>query len=593
MNMVRNIIICLLLLSMNSCNYLDKQPDDMLIIDQVFTNRKETEQYLANVFSYLPDESDPYNSIWLGAADEATFPWTWHITASMKTGNYSPMNCIYDKLAYYYEGIRAANVFMSRVDECTELTSEERETWRAEALFLRAYYHFTLLKHYGPIYCVAEAFPVDTELAALQVPRNTFDECVDFIVQDLDDAIKVLPAVITNDNYMGKPTKGAAMAIKARLLLYAASNLYNGNTLYSEFRNKDGQQLINQTYDRNKWKRAADAALELIETGNYDLCKKYDAQGNIDPYSSYQSVFLEPWNKEVIFTRPSNNLWEFDRFATPRQINGANGTSPTQQQVDAYFMNDGKSIEESSLYSENGFSTTEGEYTKAGTFNMYCNREPRFYASICYNGSEWIYNGTNKTVVELHFQGASGKVQSENFSPTGYLLKKMVSPAINVNPDRPVPRPWIYCRLAEVYLNYAEAQNEYEYSNSITYPAPLYFVNLIRERAGIPQYGNGPGKLPIPASQAAMRAKIRAERRVELAFECHRFFDTRRWMIAETTDGGEFWGMDTDAGTSVSDPDFYKRTVYETRQFSQKHYLQPITQYEIDRNPNCVQNPGW
>jgi len=577
-------ILLLGIFSSCSKNFLDKQPDDMLTMDQVFSNRLETEKYLANVYSYIPDPFNAYTYVpWEGASDELDFVWVFQNTNQLNQGNLSPTSAYFDNWGTYYRGIRSATVFLSRVDECKELTATQITNYKAEVRFLRAYYYFLLMRQYGPVVLIKELIPVYASSADVQLPRNAYDECVDYVVSELDEAWKTLPVQITDTKFYGKPTKGAALALKARLLLYAASPLFNGNADYASFKNTDGKQLINTTYDAGKWKKCAVAAKQLIDMNQYELYKKLDENGQIDPFLSYRDLFLDKWNKETIFARPVFQT-EMERQYACRQVNGSNGAGITQQQVDAYQMANGKLIsEQGSGYVEEGFSASDGKYTTKGTWNMYVNREPRFYASVAYNGSTCIYTAGGAFKIELYGTGLSGKLNGGgNYSTTGYLVRKNMSPNSDIQNDRYDMRPWMFFRLGEVYLNYAEALNECEPGNADI----AKYVNLIRQRAGLPALAAG-----LPQDQ--MRTRIRAERRVELAFENLRFFDTRRWKVAMQTDGGKFWGMDVNAGTSFTDAAFYKRTVFETREFEQKNYLFPINQAEMDRNRNMVQNPGY
>ncbi|HYH55868.1 MAG TPA: RagB/SusD family nutrient uptake outer membrane protein, partial [Anseongella sp.] len=419
-------------------------------------------------------------------------------------------------------------------------------------------------------------------LESLQLPRSSVDECVDYIVSELDKAQAELPEWHDNAQDYARIQGAAIQAIKSRVLLYAASPLYNGNSDYANFKNSDGKQLISQQFDAEKWRRAAEAAKAVIEMGRFSLYREMPG-GTPDPFLSYQNLFLTPWNEEVIFARADNALALWEQHCTPRFGGGWSGVAVTQQQVDAYRTENGKRInEDGSGYVENGFSAEDKTYTRAGTYNMWVNREPRFYVSVAFNGSEWINHDEGTKQIGLYLTGNTGKQGCYDFSRTGYLVRKNVHPNSNPRIGSYVRRPIILFRLGEFYLNYAEALNEYDPGN----PEVLTYVNLIRERAGIPA-------LPGGLSQAEMREQIRTERRVELAFECHRYFDTRRWKIAAETDGGPFYGMNIDAGTSLNDPEFYKRTVFERRVFEQKHYFFPIPQFDIDRNVNLVQNPGW
>jgi hypothetical protein len=588
-----------LMISTLSCkkNFLDQVPDDRITINGVFQSKNETEKYLANIYGYIRDEwmqmwDYGEGQPWLGCADEADMTWAraGYNTYFMNLGAWNSSSDFYNMWSRYYRGIRSATYFLQRVDECKEMLNDPNigadgiKTRKAETRFLRALFYFNLIKQYGPAILLDDAKVVasDAPLNDLQFPRNSFDECVNYISAELDKAAADLPMTISNTSSYGRPTKGAAMAVKARMLLYAASPLFNGNTDYASMKNADGKQLINQTYDAGKWKKAADAAKAIIDLNQYSLYN-----GDPDPVKNYQKIFTANWNNEVIFARPKgiydgadDDEWGY--HCAPRQASGWNGVGATQQVVDAYYMDNGKQITDAgSGYVETGFSTTPTTYTTPGTWNMYVNREPRFYASITYNGSQWI-NPSLNIKVELYNSGASGKAGSYDYSRTGYLVRKMVHPDMDINLGQFQKKHYILFRLGEVYLNYAEALNE----SSPGDPDILNYVNQVRQRAGIPG-------LPAGLSQNEMRNRIRRERQIELAFEGLRYFDTRRWKIAEQTDGGNFWGMNVDKGTSFSDMSFYQRTVFEVRVFQKKHYLFPIPQSEVDKDRALIQNTGW
>lgn len=573
----------------SSCesDFLDKQPDDMLTLEQVFSNRIETERYLRNVYSHLPHEIDIFANF-SGVSDEGDMVWSTVQSNNINSGNWSPVAIPYDNFGYYYRGIRSASVFINNVDQCKDCEDyvpESTTVWKAEARSLRAWYYFLLLRKYGPVVLLKEMLPVDTDLPATQIPRSSFDESVDYIISELEQAQLNLPFEITETSEFGKVDQRVVQAMKSRIFLYAASPLWNGNADYANFQNSDGKQLVNTTYDVNKWRKAAEASKALIDmmpVGLFEVIP--EGSSTPDPFLSYRNLFFERWNKEVIWARPGSGGsigWEI--HSAPRQVNGYNGNSVTQQQVDAYHMANGKLINEAgSGYVESGFSTANTTYTRAGDWNMYVDREPRFYATVLYNGDIWPFTKNGAIKVELYNTGRSGKAGSHDYSPTGYLNIKFSSPNTDVVNGQYVQQAYIFFRLAEIYLNYAEALNECDPGN----PDIAYYVNKVRERGGIPA-------LPTGLSQDQMRERIRHERRIELAFESHRMWDTRRWKIAEATDGGPMWGMNVSQGTSFTDPSFYERTVFENRVFNQKHYLWPIPQSEMDRNKAMVQNPGW
>lgn len=273
------------------------------------------------------------------------------------------------------------------------------------------------------------------------------------------------------------------------------------------------------------------------------------------------------------------------------ETKGGGGLGATQNMVDAFFMDNGLSpynsdgtTNQGSGYASTGFSNFKAPFdvTSRSTYNMWVNREPRFYVNITYDNSLWLNTNTGNIITSTQYSGNSGaKNSGSDYSPTGYIVRKNVNTGSWSTGGRSV----LLYRLANIYLDYAEALNETDPGNTLG----LYYLNRIRERAGIPMYGEGSNALTIPTSQADMREAIRKERRVELAFENVRYFDTRRWKIAETTDSGPMYGLNVSAdGTS-----FYNITAFESRTFQKKHYLFPIPQTEIDIDKKLVQNTGW
>jgi hypothetical protein len=595
-NIVNTFLAITIISVLSACqkDFLDQVPDDRLTIDDVFKRRSDAERYLANVYSHIKSDNDwnTSNSPWEGLSDEIDVTYNDYPTYFMNTGNWDKNNDNYPYWRDYYRGIRSASYFLQHIDECVELKELAPELlprYKAEARALRAWFYFFIMRQYGPFVIMPETpMAPDATLAEMSIPRSSLDECVSYIESELDKAIVDLPEKPVNTSNWGRFNQAMAKAIKSRMLLYAASPLFNGNTDYVDFVNNDGKQLINQTYDVNKWKKAADAAKEVIDLPGYKLYKEFDGSSNIKAYESCKNVFLKDWNEEIIMARV-NGMYSVDKNGSPYHVGGWSSWGPTQQVVDAFFMANGRSISDpSSGYSETGFTASGTSYYDVGTSNMYINREPRFYVAITFNGSKWInpsaVRGTE--TIQLYNGGNSGKYTGRNWSRTGYCVRKKVNPSSTVNPEVIAERTEVLIRLGEIYLNYAEALNEYDPGN----PDILIYLNMIRERAGIPQYGVGTTPLPVPANQEEMREAIRKERRVELAFEIHRYFDTRRWKIAQQTDGGPFYGMNTEATNTAG---FTVRTVFETRQFLPKHYLWNITQDELNRNPNLVGNPGW
>jgi hypothetical protein len=602
--MKRNIIInavfsLAVICSLSACKkFLDQVPNDKQNIEDVFKKKSESEKYLAGIYNYIRSNSDwNNNSPWEGLSDEIDVTYNDYPTYSMNLGQWDKNRGDYNYWTEYYQGIRRASYFMQNVPGNPEIEAPLIKQYVAEARVLRAYFYASLLAQYGPVIILPDLpVPPDASIDEFNFPRNSYDECVNFIVTEIDKAIPDLPATQGNTREYGRIKKGMALAIKSRALLYAASPLFNGNTFYAGFKNPDGKQLISQAVDLNKWKAAADAAKALIDMPDYSLYKELDANGNIKPYESLKNVFLKDWNPEIILSRLNDDKqYSIDKNGSPYILGGWSSWGPTQQAVDAYFTSNGRSIDDpASGYTEAGFTTTANDYYAVGASNMYANREPRFYVAITFNLSKWINKssnnnsgvGTTPITIQLYSGGNSGKYTGRNWSRTGYAARKLVNPNSIVGPDKIADRSEVIFRLGEIYLNYAEALNEYAPGNGDI----KKYINLIRERAGIPQYGSGANALPEPSGQAGWREAIRKERRVELAFESHRYFDTRRWNIAEQTDGGPFYGMDVNATTTAT---FTKRVVFETRAFDKKNYLWNIVQIELNKNKNLVGNPGW
>ncbi|MGQ8336972.1 RagB/SusD family nutrient uptake outer membrane protein [Sunxiuqinia sp. A32] len=578
-------LICLsvLIIALYGCDdYLDEIPDDRLTIEEVFQKKNTSEEYLANIYNYIRDESDQWNgNPWTGSVDEVDVAWAKHDIYQITIGNWNATSAPFTFWSHFYNGIRSATYFINHIDANDELLrvggQHLVDQYKAEARFLRAYFYFMLMRQYGPVVLIGnDILAADIPVADLMLPRSSFNECVDYVVGQLDSAAVQLPIVPAQDQDYGRATKGAALAIKSRLLLYAASPLYNGNSSLSSFRNLENEPLISLFYDREKWKRAADAAKEVIDLDVYQLYK--DPGGDL--IKTQRDILLTPWNQECIFARKSNNQAAWDVHCSIRRAGGWSGVGATQEMVDAYFMKDGKSIYESPLYSESGFTNNIS--------NMYVDREPRFYASIIYNGQK--YKGgsivSDSVTVDFTYSGVDGKqVGGEDYTHTGYLVYKNVSSETNRLAGQYKSRPLVLIRLGEVYLNYAEALAEYGGSAAET--EALSYLNLIRERAGIPQYGVGVGALPV-VSGAELIEKIRMERRVELAFETHRWFDMRRWKVAKEN-MGEMHGMRIDKNGE----EFYQRVVASTHVWKDEYYWWPIPQYEMDRANLIVQNPGW
>lgn len=636
-------------------DFLDKLPDDMKTDDMVWNSRKETEGYLANIYAAIPKHNLHQDDPWLGLSDEIDLTWTVYNTYPINLGNWTPSSGFYNKYALWYRAIRASFVFENNVDRNGELSADLKTQYKAEARFLRGYYYWLLLRQYGPVVLLKEQ--QGNEADFVNMARASFDECVDYIVEMMDSAEKDLPLHWWNDqNQLGRPNKIVCKSVKSIVLTFAASPQWNGNKEYLDFKNPDGTPLVNTTYDETKWRRAAEASLEVIKISENNPDAKLrlyknneDGGGEFNPYKSLVDVQLKKWNSEIIFGQYGDYNTEAWMIHASPGPNNLGGVGPTQRVVDAFLMSNGKTIDDpTSGYVEEGFSTephphwnpnnrainTEagrkqmiqdireskawGHWT--GDWNMYANREPRFYASIMYNkrvipqvpddidkrnyySSAGQKNGYAR--VELYLGGVSRGSGTYTFYPrTGYLAQKNNDPMANMR-DRTFPQQYmnVYIRYAQILLDYVEALNEYDPTNGNI----RKYWDLIRERAGVPSaFVTNP---EIAGNKELQREFILRERQIELAFEGDRYFTSRRRWLAHTPDaggaiddrkwgdGGRMWGMNINAGDAAANnfnfTDFYKRVPFETRVFEKAYYLFPIPETEINKSNNLVQNPWW
>lgn len=594
-----------LLLFPVSCKkgYFDTQPDNIVSVEEIFANRGQTERWWAGLYTNIPDIWDqPYNFFYSIITDEMDASnWT---NPGMNSGainaDGTPSN-----FSALYERIRLATIFLERVDDNQEIRSMANgdqiiRNYKGEARFLRAYYHWLLMKQLGPIVIAptVSASPEDN----FQVPRSTWDECVAFVLSEIALAKQDLPV----DYYLqgttqidgvevGRINQIIATAVESQILLYHASPLFNGNTELADFRNLDGTVLINQSYDASRWATAATAAktaIDLAEANGKALFKVAHEDPFRAGFLSSRDLFWDGWRTEGLWLRPSANNYQWEIHAAPRSTAGTayNGLAVVQQLVDDFRMADGTSIAENSAYNENTYVNEGNAYYAAGTNTMYTNREPRFYAYVTFNGSvspTAPKPGVENSRVEFFNMGTSGKSASPRDWPkTGYTARKNLHPTFSVNPGINVARPAMLIRLAELYLNYAEALNEAEPGH----PDILTYLNAVRNRAGL-------ADLPAGLNQAQMRDEIRHERRIELSFEGHRYFDVRRWKIPNlpgSNQGGVYEGMNMDAGTSLSDPAFHTRVpAFSRTPWQRRYYFMPYGQNEMDRNKQLVQFPGY
>ena len=638
-NITYILFLSVLVLCPACSDFLDKMPDDQKTMDMVWKSQKETEKYLYSVYNKLPNLSAFWDSgaPWVSISDELDIPWDRYNSSHINVGDWNPTTNYHHVWDSYYKAIRASFVFENNVDRCAELTDDLKTQYKAEVKFLRGFYYYLLLRQYGPFVLIESESDQNDDWNTY--PRTPFDDCVAYVCRMMDEAESGLPFSwkATNQTWMGKPDQMACKAVKAKALIMAASPQWNGNPDYANFKNHDGTPLVANTTaspDLDKWRAAAAAAKSVIDAaeqnGSIKLYRNNEhGDAVFNPFKSVQDVHLVKWNCEYLWGTTWSNYNNLERHATPRP-GGWSGLAPTQRIVDAFYMANGKTIDDAtSGYQETGFAQqahpnwTNNDVAevrkrdnwghRVGESNMYANREARFYAFILYNGrplpqvanedrNDYSSN-VNKDGwgrVEFYGEGASGFKGGADHSTTGYLMLKFVN--FNSNPYRDVWSAWrqvTYIRLAEIYLDYIEALNEYDPGHADI----KKYWDLIRDRAGLPSiFDTYPG---IQGDRDHQLEYILRERQIELCFESDRYFTTRRRLLADKTDtdrlpekrmygeNGTLYGLNVLEGNSFTSADFYTRTPFETRVFEKKMYLFPITQFEMDRNKAMVQNPGW
>lgn len=630
-------LTAILLLSQTSCSdFFDQMPQDRLKYDELFETEASIKSALATVYTYIPDEASQRfvatgkgqgtSGAWTSGSDEAEYCWDFVGSQLINNNTLTPSTeMVRTYWKKYYAAIAAANRFIEGASNSPLKDSQKVVRWIDEARALRAMYYYYLVRLYGPVPLVGEkVIDADAPFEEFQIVRSSVDDCVDYIVKEFDAVVENgnLPEKAINDgqNSTGHIDNSVVMAFKLETLMLAASPLYNGsNPHYANLANPDGAKLfpqdISEAAIKAKWAAAAKAASDFIERfvpTTYTLHTEY-TKNALDPYKSYREATSGrnyTTNTELIFYRIACDitLMQYDRTpihkgAPSGDYCASGGLGASLQMVDSYFMANGELpikgytdngstpvINENSGYEDYDKGLTTTAYydpvtnelmAPKGVAKAWANREPRFYADITFSGQKWLNTSSGTFYTSFQYHGNSGRYGNGDYCPTGFSVRK----GAPLGSWRTEDRVSVLLRLAQVYLNYVEALNESDSSNSDI----VKYLNLIRERAGIPTYGYGAGQLAIPSGQDAMRKAIRAERRVELSFENTRYFDVRRWGIAEETENTPLYGMNILGDGNA----FFARTKVENRIFEKKMYFFPIPQKDINIDKNLVQNTGW
>ncbi len=590
MKTIKYFLFFLLLGCLTSCQqgFLDKQPLDQYSEDNLWNDLGLVEVFVNDIYAGIP-----HGYSWRTLStfvDESMERFeSSDITNSLVTPSYFSLfnSAGVNKFLWQngYRYIRACNLLLERIDDVPATDEALRNRLKGEGHFLRAHIYHNLVSMYGGIPLITNAYTLDDEYL---VTRDTYEACIQFISDECDKAAELLPLIQT-DAALGRATKGAALALKSRTLIYAASDLANN----TDWAGGHHPELVGyQGGDRTaRWLAAKNAAKAVIDLGIYDLHEKDPAPG-ADLAENYASVFSAYHTQEDIFVKfftIRSNLDQYNPglYANPNGWNGWGIYVPIGQMADAYETQDGRP-----------FNWNDPEMAKA----PYENRDPRFYASINYNGAPWrprpsevvsadpigvIQTGyyerwnasTNSVVVVPGLDTREGPLKNWNGTYSGYYQRKGINPALDgefIKQDY----PWRHFRYAEILLNYSEACIELgEYGEAQTH------LNYLRGRVGMP---------PLTETGDALKTRYRNERRVELAFENHRFFDVRRWMIADEAysdaEGVRILYKLLPDRTTSSTPE-YMVTKIQPRSWNPRFYFIPIALDEINRNNNLIQNP--
>ncbi|MDR0559772.1 MAG: RagB/SusD family nutrient uptake outer membrane protein [Prevotellaceae bacterium] len=637
---IKYIITTLFGAAVFACNYLDVVPDNITTIDHAFADRYATEKYLASCYWAMPKSAGWNENPGIFGALEMCFNKEGQASGGMQFGlgydNPASPRINYwggkgDYIRSLYAGIRECNTLMENVVNVPDLSSYLRKRMFDEAKLLKAYMHFYLLSYYGPICPLRENTPVNESTRGVRVYREKVDDCFRYILQLLDEVIEnnALPVDIQNrTTELGRFTMPVAYFLRAKVLVYWASPLFNGNTDYNGFIDHNGEHFFNQTYDPTRWTKAAEACEKAIEIcrqagirlyGKSDVITSKTLPDSIMTVQTLRSCISDRWNVELIWGNSSYSVNSgLQSPCMPRLEQGTSSStsstlSMTLAHVDLFYSKNGIPIEEDPNYDySNRFNMRTGDaahryYIKEGeqTAAMNFEREPRFYSTLGFDRGLWYGNHYSNLpddpsqclYPKARFGEFSSVFNPGDYNATGYFIKKLVSVNTTFRDANSVTYetyPFPDMRFADLLLFMAEALNETAADENSAPPAETYtYIDMIRTRAGlkgvVESWINSvnPSK---PATKSGMREIIRRERKIELACEGHYYWDARRWKTAqrEQTRLIQGWNVNaSDVGEYYSVKTLYSRT------FAHRDYFAPIPDDDMIKNPQLIQNPGW
>lgn len=577
-NILRFSVLSLFLYVWVSCDYLDKAPGVDVTEDDIFSSKTNVETLLASIYQKgihsnygygnpdngAADGTNPHSCPWTGRCDESEQCAAWYEPNSWNSASVTADNTDDRRFDFRWQAIRMIALMCQRVHEVPDITPTYADQLIAECRVIRALNYFEMLKYYGGVPIIDHFVDVSEELL---IPRNTVEEVVEFIVKDIDESLSALPDAQRGAN-RGRIDKGAALAIKSKTLLYAASPLFNTAVPYMDL-GEDNALICYGNYDPARWERAAEAADACLDWAAANGCTLILDQGT---ENNYRYSWEQYDNPEIILAEKAHQslgkwTWPWSAIAPPAVYpgnSGQSGITVTLNHVRKYEDRHGQQV-----------SWDGGDDLQEKMAGL----DPRFAASIVGNLGKW---NDEFPSLELYEGG-----QHANTCYGGFWLHKHYPSAISNAVWTYVPNSTLF-QLNEIYLNFAEAMNEaYGPDDAHGYSMTArQAVNIIRARSGMPDVvASGPDEF---------REKVRHERDIELAFDNHRFWDIRRWMIAEEEGvmQGDMWGIRITAIPGNSSEYHYEPYVFETRSWNRRGYLHPFSTAEINKG-YLVQNPGY
>lgn len=621
-----------LLLGFISCDYLDIVPDEKEKAEDAFEDINAVERFMYSCYAYLPQPRSGTESLDFMTGDEVITAFEHETFAAFPKGNYTASKPVISYWNTLFQGLRQCYIMLNNIDLATTVEADVKKDYIAQTNFLIAYYHFLLARCYGPIILIKEEPDILTS-PENYLGRTSFDECVQFICDKFDEAAKDLPAT-RPVRYYGLATSVAAKALKAKMLLYAASPLFNGNSeFYTDFKDKAGNALMPLTYDPQKWVKAKEAykeAINLAESNEYALYTTTDFdEGNSEPQDPTQhclrSNLLDAGNSEIIWADSrGEGAYGMQNKSLPYCAASAwNGVAPTWNMLNRFYTKNGLPLDQDPDYdTTDNFTIVTVDQAHANeaalgerTFMFNLDREPRYYAWVAFQGGfyeitsaasngaysndasykKYSKEGQSKLVCDFVLggncsRGPVGNMRQTSYAPTGFLNKKGVHPAYAVSKglQSPLFYPWPILRLAELYLGYAETCVETnDLNTAITY------TDKVRSRAGIPGVRESWEDIAHQTiTQDLLRKVVRQERQVEFYLENQNFWDLRRWKTAGTYFNQKAKGLNITA-TSLEEFVMVKEVIFERKFETPTQYLMPIPLADVNRNENITQNPGY